>query len=72
MCIRDRHYLTWRRFSPVRSLYLPIDLLEGAQGAQAVSYTHLDVYKRQPLTGVHGQPGVLRLFGMANWLLGRR
>ena len=29
------HYLTWRRFSPVRSLYLPIDLLEGAQGAQA-------------------------------------
>ena len=26
----------------------------------------------EPLTGVHGQPGVLRLFGMANWLLGRR
>lgn len=23
------HYLSWRRFSPVRSLYLPIDLLEG-------------------------------------------
>ncbi|GAA5068094.1 DUF4129 domain-containing protein [Lysobacter panacisoli] len=28
-------YLTWRRLSPVRSLYLPVDLLEGAQGAQA-------------------------------------
>ncbi len=26
------HYLTWRRFSPTRSLYLPIDLLEGVQG----------------------------------------
>ncbi|MGX5729717.1 DUF4129 domain-containing protein [Pseudoxanthomonas beigongshangi] len=26
------HYLTWRRFSPVRSLYLPVDLLEGVQG----------------------------------------
>lgn len=28
-------YLTWRRLSPVRSLYLPVDLLEGAKGAQA-------------------------------------
>ena len=26
----------------------------------------------EPLTGMRGQPGVLRLFGMANWLLGRR
>ncbi len=26
------HLLTWRRFSPVRALYLPIDLLEGVQG----------------------------------------
>ena len=26
----------------------------------------------EPLTSVRGQPGVLRLFGMANWLLGRR
>jgi hypothetical protein len=26
------HLLTWRRFSPVRSLYMPIDLLEGVQG----------------------------------------
>lgn len=26
------HYLTWRRFSPARSLYLPVDLLEGVQG----------------------------------------
>lgn len=27
------HYLTWRRLGPMRSLYLPVDLLEG--GAQA-------------------------------------
>lgn len=26
------HYLTWRRFSPARSLYLPIELLEGGKG----------------------------------------
>lgn len=26
----------------------------------------------EPLTGARGQAGVLRLFGMANWLLGRR
>lgn len=28
-------HLTWRRFSPVRALYLPVDLLEGNDGAQA-------------------------------------
>ncbi|MFC5570395.1 DUF4129 domain-containing protein [Lysobacter yangpyeongensis] len=28
-------YLTWRRLSPVRALYLPIDLLEGGSGAEA-------------------------------------
>ncbi|KAF1710926.1 DUF4129 domain-containing protein [Pseudoxanthomonas sacheonensis] len=28
------HYLTWRRFSPARTLYLPIDLLEGVTGAR--------------------------------------
>lgn len=27
-------YLTWRRLSPARALFLPIDLLEGATGAQ--------------------------------------
>ena len=26
------HLLSWRRFSPVRALYMPIDLLEGVQG----------------------------------------
>ena len=26
------HYLTWRRLSPARSLFLPVDLLEGVQG----------------------------------------
>ena len=28
-------YLTWRRLGPVRSLYLPVDLLEGGQGEDA-------------------------------------
>lgn len=28
-------YLTWRRLSPVRSLHMPVDLLEGADAAQA-------------------------------------
>ena len=28
------HHLTWRRLSPARSLFLPIDLLEGVQGAR--------------------------------------
>lgn len=28
-------HLTWRRLSPVRSLYLPVDLLEGASGSEA-------------------------------------
>ncbi len=28
-------YLTWRRLSPVRSMNLPVDLLEGGQGAEA-------------------------------------
>ncbi len=28
------HYLTWRRLSPARSLFLPIDLLEGVRGAR--------------------------------------
>ena len=28
------HYLTWRRLSPARSLFLPIDLLEGVHGAR--------------------------------------
>ncbi|MEO6103031.1 MAG: DUF4129 domain-containing protein [Pseudoxanthomonas sp.] len=28
------HYLTWRRVGPARSLFMPIDLLEGAQGTR--------------------------------------
>lgn len=28
-------YLTWRRFGPARSLYLPVDLLEGGDGGEA-------------------------------------
>jgi hypothetical protein len=29
------HYLTWRRFGLYRSLYLPVDLLEGGEGKHA-------------------------------------
>lgn len=32
---RMLHYLTWRRLGPARSLYLPIDLLEGGDGDNA-------------------------------------
>ena len=28
-------YLTWRRLSPARSLYMPVDFLEGGRGAEA-------------------------------------
>ncbi|UNK48428.1 DUF4129 domain-containing protein [Lysobacter sp. S4-A87] len=28
-------YLTWRRLGPVRSLYMPVDLLEGGRGSEA-------------------------------------
>ncbi|GAB3101892.1 DUF4129 domain-containing protein [Lysobacter terrae] len=28
-------YLTWRRLSPARAIYLPVDLLEGGEGAEA-------------------------------------
>lgn len=28
------HYLTWRRFSPARSLLMPIELLEGVKGSR--------------------------------------
>ncbi|GGD49532.1 DUF4129 domain-containing protein [Pseudoxanthomonas indica] len=28
------HYLTWRRLSPARSVFLPVDLLEGVDGAR--------------------------------------
>lgn len=30
-------YLTWRRLGPVRSLYLPVDLLEGGHGSEAAA-----------------------------------
>ena len=60
------HYLTWRRFGPVRSLYLPIDLLEGAQGAQASE-------RRRVLGGAaYGNALMLTVlfmhFGVAFWL----
>ncbi|MFT4257252.1 MAG: DUF4129 domain-containing protein [Pseudoxanthomonas sp.] len=49
------HYLTWRRLGPARSLYLPIDLLEGAGKGQQRE-------RRRALGGaVHGQAGLLTL-----------
>ena len=45
------HYLTWRRLSPARSLYLPVDLLEGGRGARE---------RRRVLGGaVYGQASLL-------------
>lgn len=49
------HYLTWRRLSPARSLYLPIDLLEGVQGAR------LRERRRVLGSAVYGNAAVLTL-----------
>ena len=43
-------------------------LLKGSPGCSAVSYTHLDVYKRQ---GHHSLPGLLRIHDVYMWLTRR-
>ncbi|MFT3763865.1 MAG: DUF4129 domain-containing protein [Pseudoxanthomonas sp.] len=49
------HYLSWRRLSPVRALYLPIDLLEGAADGRRRE-------RRRALGGaVYGQATLLTL-----------
>ena len=63
MCIRDRHHaniVPWLMLAAERDIelrYIPLaddhtldltDLDRLAQGLGPVSYTHLDVYKRQP------------------------
>lgn len=49
------HYLSWRRFGPVRSLYLPVDLLEGVDGQRLRE-------RRQVLAGsVYGNAAMLTL-----------
>lgn len=62
------HYLTWRRFSPTRSLFLPVDLLEGAQSARLRE-------RRRVLGGaVYGNAALLTMmcmqFEAALWLGG--
>ena len=50
MCIRDRSYPVKIIFqdSQGHSYYLEVALSRTNSGMDAVSYTHLDVYKRQP------------------------
>jgi len=62
------HYLTWRRLSPARSLFLPVDLLEGVDGARLRE-------RRRVLGGsVYGHAALLTLlcvnFEIALWLAG--
>ena len=49
MCIRDRSRSTCSRIRKVRNVP-PADRSQHRSGPEAVSYTHLDVYKRQDLT----------------------
>ncbi len=62
------HYLTWRRFSPARSLFLPVDLLEGAQG------TRLRERRRVLGGAVYGNAALLTImcmqFELALWFGG--
>jgi hypothetical protein len=52
------HYLSWRRFGPVRSLYLPIDLLEGVDGERLRQ-------RRRVLGGMaYGNAALLTLVGL--------
>ncbi|MHC9010097.1 RDD family protein [Stenotrophomonas rhizophila] len=68
---------------PVGSVLAPPQPLQPAEQAAVVAFAEraprLSVPRQQeladiasPLTGSHGQVGVLRLYAMANWLLGRR
>ena len=69
--------------APINAVLAPQLLLRPAEQAAVVAFGEraaLLTPARQeeladivePLTGARGQGGVLRLFGMANWLLGRR
>ncbi|MDC6625782.1 hypothetical protein OEZ82_27545, partial [Leclercia adecarboxylata] len=68
---------------PVGSVLVPPQPLQPAEQAAVVAFAEraprLSAPRQQeladiaaPLTGSHGQVGVLRLYAMANWLLGRR
>lgn len=68
---------------PVGSVLPPPQPLQPAEQAAVVAFAEraprLSAPRQQeladiasPLTGSHGQVGVLRLYAMANWLLGRR
>lgn len=69
--------------APINAVLAPSLALQPAEQAAVVAFGEraalLTVSRQeeladivQPLTGARGQAGVLRLFGMANWLLGRR
>ncbi|HEY5971249.1 MAG TPA: RDD family protein [Pseudoxanthomonas sp.] len=69
--------------APINAVFAPEIALQPAEQAAVVAFGErapLLTPARQveladiavPLTGTRGQAGVLRLFGMANWLLGRR
>ena len=75
----EREYLS----SPVNAVVAPPLALRPEEQIAVVAFgeraSHLSLARQveladivEPLTSVRGQPGVLRLFGMANWLLGRR
>lgn len=69
--------------APINAVLAPPLVLQPQEQIAVVAFgerAHLLTPARQveladlaePLTGMRGQGGVLRLFGMANWLLGRR
>jgi hypothetical protein len=55
------HYLTWRRLGPARSLFLPIDLLEGVQGTRPGSRPGQALRERRRVLGsaVYGNAALL-------------
>lgn len=57
------HYLSWRRFSAARSLYLPIDLLEGVAGERPGSRPGQVLRERRRVLGgaVYGNGALLTL-----------
>jgi uncharacterized RDD family membrane protein YckC len=76
---REREY----RAAPFNTVFAPQAGLQPAEQMAIVSFgeraPHLTAARQaeladivEPLTAARGQAGVLRLYGMANWLLGRK
>ena len=47
MCIRDSYYLIGFSLKHQKIAHFRVDRLTGVETLETVSYTHLDVYKRQ-------------------------